>query len=156
MDAETLVRPVIEGAGLELVEVVFRKESGRRVLRVVVDREGGIDLDTISELSEKVSRRLDLEDFAPGPYALEVSSPGIERPLRRPREFRRRVGDRVRVRTRTSAESGGSTIEGELVFADDEAIVIASSGGERRVDYAEIASARPVADWAAELKGSSR
>ncbi len=85
MEAETLVRPVIEGAGLELVEVAFRRESGRRVLRVVVDRDGGVDLDTIADLSEKVSRRLDLEGFAPGPYALEVSSPGIERTLRTPR-----------------------------------------------------------------------
>ena len=153
MDAEALVRPVIEGAGLELVDVVFRRESGHRVLRVVVDREGGVDLDTISELSEKVSRRLDLEGFASGPYALEVSSPGIERPLRRPREFQRRVGDRLRVRTATG--SSGSTIEGELVSADDEAIVIAAPGGERRVPYVEIASARTVADWDAELKGST-
>ena len=94
MEAEALVRPVIEGSGLELVDVAFRRESGRRVLRVVVDREGGVDLDTIAELAEKVSRRLDLEGFAPGPYALEVSSPGIERPLKLPRDFARRVGER--------------------------------------------------------------
>jgi ribosome maturation factor RimP len=154
MDAEALVAPVVEASGLELVEVTFRREAGRKVLRVVVDREGGVDIDTISATAEQVSRRLDLEGFAPGPYALEVSSPGIERPLRRPVEFRRRVGDRVKVRTVTPIE-GARNHAGALVSADAEAIVIATDGGELRVPYEEIASARTVADWEAELKRSS-
>ena len=61
--AEALVRPVVEAAGLELVEVTFRREGGRRVLRLVVDRPGSVDLDTISKISERVSRRLDLEQI---------------------------------------------------------------------------------------------
>ncbi len=154
MDAEALVAPVVEASGLELVEVTFRREAGRKVLRVVVDREGGVDIDTISATAEQVSRRLDLEGFAPGPYALEVSSPGIERPLRRPVDFRRRVGDRVKVRTVSSIE-GARNHAGALVSADAEAIVIATDGGELRVPYEEIASARTVADWDAELKRSS-
>jgi len=154
MDAEALVAPVVEASGLELVEVTFRREAGRKVLRVVVDREGGVDIDTISATAEQVSRRLDLEGFAPGPYALEVSSPGIERPLRRPIDFRRRVGDRVKVRTVTPIE-GARKHAGALVSADAEAIVVATDGGELRVPYEEIASARTVADWDAELKRSS-
>ena len=154
MDAEALVAPVVEASGLELVEVTFRREAGRKVLRVVVDREGGVDIDTISATAEQVSRRLDLEGFAPGPYALEVSSPGIERSLRRPVDFRRRVGDRVKVRTVTPIE-GARNHAGALVSADAEAIVVATDGGELRVRYEEIASARTVADWDAELKRSS-
>ncbi|MFN8233597.1 MAG: ribosome maturation factor RimP [Actinomycetota bacterium] len=154
VEAETLVRPVIEGAGLDLVEVRFGREAGRRVLHVVVDRDGGVDLDSLAELSERISRRLDLEGFEPGPYALEVSSPGLERALRRPSEFARVVGRTVRLRVRGAA---GTTIhEGELLSADDEAIVVAASGGEQRVPYAEVASARTVVDWEAELKGSGR
>ena len=155
MEAETLIRPVIEGSGLELVDVAFRRESGRRVLRVVVDREGGVDVDTIAELAEKVSRRLDVEGFAPGPYALEVSSPGIERSLKLPRDFARRVGDNVRVKTTTPVE-GRTNITGELVSADDDGIMVAVGGGELRVRYADIASARTVVDWDAELKRSTR
>ena len=155
MEAETLIRPVIEGSGLELVDVAFRRESGRRVLRVVVDREGGVDVDTIAELAEKVSRRLDVEGFAPGPYALEVSSPGIERSLKLPRDFARRVGDNVKVKTTTPVE-GRTNITGELVSADDDGIVVAAAGGELRVRYADIASARTVVDWDAELKRSTR
>jgi ribosome maturation factor RimP len=150
VDAETLVRPVIEGAGLELVDVSFDRAGSRKILRIVVDREGGVDLDTISQLSEKVSRRLDLEGYEPGPYALEVSSPGLERPLRRPRDFRRAVGERVRVRI------GSEVLEGELTDAGDEEIRISVDGDERHVVLTEVASAKTVADWEAELKGSNR
>ena len=153
VDAEALVAPVVEAAGLELVEVTFNREGGRRVLRVVVDRDGGVDLDTISDTAQKVSRRLDLEGFTPGPYQLEVSSPGIERPLRRPTDFGRRVGDRVKIRT-TEQVAGARTHVGALVSADAEAIVVATDGGEVRVPYDQIASARTVADWDAELKRS--
>src|SRR2546423_7300140 len=104
MEVEAMIRPVVEGAGLELVEADFRREAGRRILRVTVERDperGPLDLDAISEVSERISRRLDLERFDPpgGPYTLEVNSPGVERPLRTARDFERHVGQRVRVRT---------------------------------------------------------
>jgi len=112
VDAETLVRPVVEGEGLELVDVSFGREAGRRLLRLTIDRAGGVDLDTISRVSEKVSRRLDLEGFEPGPYALEVTTPGLERPLRRPEDFRRAVFARTRSPTASSRASfSRSTID---------------------------------------------
>ena len=151
MDAEALVRPVIEGEGLDLVDVTFGRESGRRILRVTVDRDGGVDLDTISQISQKVSRRLDLEGFEPGPYALEVSTPGIERPLRRPQDFRRAVGERVQVKT----EDG--VLVGELRAAEDDAIRIAAAEGERLLSLEEVATAKTVVDWNDELrKGGDR
>ena len=152
MDAEALVGPVIEAAGLELVEVALARESGRRVLRVVVDHDGGVDVDTIAEVAETISRRLDLEGYDAGPYALEVSSPGIERTLKRPRDFERRVGATVKVKM----TQGGPSVEGALVSADDDGIVLATPTGERHIPYADIASARTVVDWDAELKGSAR
>jgi ribosome maturation factor RimP len=150
VDAETLVRPVVEGAGLQLVDVTFGGEGGRRVLRVTVDREGGVDLDAIAQISEKVSRRLDLEGFAPGPYALEVTTPGLERPLKRPQDFRRALGERVRVRT---AEG---VIEGELRETGDDEIRIDTPAGERPVRLGDVAKARTVVDWDEELKRSRR
>jgi ribosome maturation factor RimP len=146
-NVEDLVGPVLEAAGLELWELSFRKESGRMVLRVTVDRDGGIDLDAISEISERLSRRLDLEGFSEDrAYALEVTSPGLERALRTPRHFERSVGQTVKVKS--SAPIGGRRVhEGALVSADAEAIVIASDGGELRVPYADIASARTVFEW---------
>ena len=146
MDVEALVRPVVESSGLELWDVSFRGEGGRSILRVSVDRDPGVDLDTIAEVSERLSRRLDLEDFGPRGYTLEVSSPGLERPLRTPRHFERSVGRRVKVKT-TEPIDGSKVHEGALVSADAEAIVIASEGGELRVSYAGVASARTVFEW---------
>jgi len=153
MDVVELIRPVVESAGLELWEVTYRKEAGRMVLRVMVDRDGGIDLGTISETSERLSRRLDLEDFGPRGYALEVSSPGLERPLRTPRHFERSVGQQVKVRT-VEPIAGSRTHEGALVSADAEAIVIAAAGGELRVAYGDIASARTVFHWGPASEGA--
>jgi ribosome maturation factor RimP len=146
-EVEALVRPVVEAGGLEVWEVTFGREGGGRILRVTVDRQGGVDLDTISALSQRISRRLDLEGFGQdGPYDLEVGSPGLERRLREPRHFERSVGKLVKVKT-VEPVSGGRVHEGALVSADAEAIVIASEGGELRVPYDGIASARTVFDW---------
>ena len=146
VDVEALVRPVVEGAGLELWDVSYRHEAGRSVLRVAVTRPGGVDLDTISHTSEKLSRRLDLEDFGRDRYDLEVTSPGLERPLREPRHYRSSVGERVRVKTVEPVE-GSKVHRGALVSADAEAITIATDGGELRVPYANVASARTVFEW---------
>ncbi|SRR6266511_4362192 len=146
MDVEALVRPVVEASGLELVEAAFRREGRNRVLRVTVDREGGVDLDAISEASERISRRLDLEDFGPAHYTLEVSSPGVERPLRTAREFERHVGTKVRVRTTTLVE-GARTHTGTLMAADGEAITVATEEGEHRIPLAEVSSARTLFEW---------
>jgi ribosome maturation factor RimP len=147
MDAETLVRPVIEGAGLELVDVTFGREGGRRVLRLTVDRDGGVDLDTISTISEKVSRRLDVEGFEPGPYALEVTSPGVERPLRRPQDFRRAIGERIRAKT------AQGVAEGRLRSVEEAAVVLEIDGEERRLPLDAVSAAKTVVDWEAELRG---
>lgn len=142
-----LVRPVVEDAGLEVWEVTFDQEAGRRILRVKVDRDGGVDLDTIATISQRLSRRLDLEGFERDrPYELEVGSPGLERPLREPRHFERSVGQQVRVKT-VEPVDGSRVHEGALVSAGAEAIVIASEGGELRVPYDGIASARTVFAW---------
>jgi ribosome maturation factor RimP len=113
-----------------------------------------VDLDTISDVSERISRRLDLEGFAPGPYQLEVSSPGIERPLREPRHFARHVGERVTLKT-TEPLNGSRTHRGALVAADADAVVLSTDGGELRVRYADIRSARTVFDWDTEKNRST-
>jgi len=148
MDVEGLVRPVVEAAGLELVDTSFTRENGRRLLRVTVDRDSppGIDLDTIAEVSGRISRRLDLEDFGSGRYDLEVSSPGVERPLKRPRDFERRVGHRVKVRS-TEPVEGSRTHTGTLEAADADGIVVRTEAGDRRLRYDEVASARTVLEW---------
>jgi ribosome maturation factor RimP len=146
MDLEQMVAPAVEAAGLELVDVTFRREAGRRVLRVTVDRQGGVDLDTIAAASERVSRRLDVEGFDPGRYTLEVSSPGLERPLRRPEEFARRMGQKVRIKTGPPVD-GSRTHVGAVVAADEDSVTVATESGERTLPHDDITSARTVFEW---------
>ena len=156
MDLDGLVRPAVESAGLELVEVAFHRDQGRQVLRVTIDREGGVDLDTIAQISERVSRRLDLEGFEPGrAYALEVSSPGVERPLKAPHEFARRIGSRVKVKTARPIE-GSRVLHGTIVEAGPERVRVATDEGERSVPFGEITFAQTEVDWDQELGRSKK
>jgi ribosome maturation factor RimP len=153
VDVAALVRPVVEREGFEFVEASFAGGSGRRVLRVTVDRDGGVDLDALAEISERVSRRLDLEDLGPGAYRLEVSSPGIERALRTHRDYARAVGSLVQISTSAPVDDARSH-RGTLLAATDDDVTVEVDGAPRTIALAQVASARTVADWAAELKGS--
>jgi ribosome maturation factor RimP len=156
VEVEAMVRPVVEAAGLELVDAGIHRVGGRRILRVTVDRDGGVDLDTIGDVSGRIGRRLDLEGFDPGPYDLEVSSPGLERPLKEPADFERRVGERVKVRTREAID-GGRTHHGSIVSADERSVRIATDRGEREIRYQDMTSARTVFEWSAtERRGGKR
>lgn len=149
-DVERVVAPLLQAAGLELIDVELR--SGNVV--VTVDRDGGIDLDTLASASKAISESLDREGVGPaGRYELEVSSPGLERRLRRPDHFRRFVGQRIAVRTRPGVE-GDRRLEGEIVGADDHGVVVAAPGhpnGRRRLAYGDIERAHTVFDWRAAL-----
>jgi ribosome maturation factor RimP len=138
-----LVEPLLAEQGVEVIDVVH---SGA-ILRITVDRPGGIDTDALSTLSGVVSEALDRDDPIPGRYSLEVSSPGIERSLRTPEHYRRFVGHAVTVRTRPGAD-GERRLDGTLQAADDSGIVVALEGdGERRVPYEEIERARTRFVW---------
>ena len=116
-----LVEETVSPFGLELFD--FELRPG--VARVVVDRQGGIDLETIEDVSRAVSRLLDAHDpFPGGRYTLEVSSPGLERPLRTPAHFKRAVGEIVTVRTYAGTE-GERRVRGKLLEAGDEGMTIA-------------------------------
>lgn len=138
-----LVAPLLADQGFELVDI----ELTGGVLRVSVDRDGGIDLDAVGQASLLVSEAIDQAEadgpeLIPGRYTLEVSSPGLERPLRTPAHFRRFVGTTVHVRTNPGVE-GDRRIEGTLESADDDGIVVAG----RRVALGDIERARTVFVW---------
>jgi ribosome maturation factor RimP len=96
-----LAEPLALAAGLELVDVQYRPEGGRVVLRLLIDRsEGGVTLDQLTRMSRELSDLLDAHDAVPGRYQLECSSPGLNRPLLRQPHFERAVGQKIQVRTR--------------------------------------------------------
>jgi ribosome maturation factor RimP len=137
-----------------LYDVSFGGSGGTRILRVTVDHDGGLDVDTIASLSDKIARRLDLEGFGDGRYELEVSSPGIERPLKTPSHYARAVGARVQVKTASPVDDA-QVHEGVLLAADDVHIELDVDGTARAIPVARVASARTVVDWSAELKGTA-
>jgi ribosome maturation factor RimP len=138
-----LVEPVVSERGLE----VFDVELASPVLRVLVDRAGGVDLDTLSEVTRAVSALLDEHDPVPGRYTLEVSSPGVERPLRLPRHFEGAVGSAVAVKT-VPGYDGERRLDGTLAAADQAGVTLAlADGGEVRLSYDDIAKARTVFEW---------
>src|SRR5690348_11749158 len=97
-----LAAPLAHAQGMEIVDIELQHEGSRggRVLRLYLDTEGGPNIDDLSRVSRDLSERLDSDDVVPGAYTLEVSSPGINRPLKTPAHFARYVGKRIRVRTR--------------------------------------------------------
>jgi ribosome maturation factor RimP len=132
--------------GLEVVDVEVR--TGK--VKVVVDRSGGADIDSVAEAARAVSDLLDDHDPQPGQrYMLEVTTPGVERPLRSSHSFIRAVGETIVVRTVGGGE-GERRLQGVLVAADDEGFVLKSESsptGERRFSYEEIERARTVFEW---------
>jgi ribosome maturation factor RimP len=130
---ETLLHPVVEDMGYELVDLQLRSETGRWVLRLLVDRPGGITLDECARLSREVSPHLEVADLLPFRYVLEVSSPGIKRPLKRPAEFARFAGERVEVFT-TEPIEGRKTFRGTNRGLDEEGnLLLDAEPGDRRV-----------------------
>ncbi len=110
---ENLARPLIEPMGYELVDVEFVKEGGRRFLRLYIDKQGGVTLDDCTAVSRAVETRLDEVDPIAEPYYLEVSSPGIERPLKRATDFTRFAGHMVKISTYAPID-GVKSFVGEL------------------------------------------
>lgn len=136
-----LLNPVVEGAGLDLEDVAVSPAGRRSVVRVVVDRDGGVPLDDIADVSRVVSEALDELDAAePGAlgtsYVLEVSSPGVDRPLTAPRHWRRNTGRLVRATLRE-----GRQVTGRVTSADggeDGVVVLDVDGADQALPYAEL------------------
>src|SRR4051812_48974496 len=137
------VTPLLDDLGLEIYDI----EHAGGVLRISVDKPGGVDLDAIALATRVVSRQLDHDDPIPGRYTLEVTSPGIERPLRTPEHFGRAVGQIVNLRTHPEVE-GDRRARGELLMTDATGITMRTEDGtERSIRYEHIERARTVFEW---------
>jgi ribosome maturation factor RimP len=147
-----IVLPLLDDRHLDLYDV----EMQGPVLRVVIDSPpgsaAGLDLDALADASRAVSRALDEADPITGRYTLEVTSPGLERTLRRPEHFERAVGETVKIRT-AAGIGDERRVEGQLVSADDAGIVVRAMAGDdgtaadRRLAYDDIERARTVFEW---------
>jgi ribosome maturation factor RimP len=139
-----LAEPLAAAAGIDLVDVEVTGQRGRRVVRLVADADDGLDIDRIAQLSRAVGEAID--DVVTGAYTLEVTSPGTDRPLRRPRDFARNVGREVRVQRTAEADIPGEVV-GVVVDVTDTAVVLEIGEERVAIDHADIDHGKVVLPW---------
>ena len=138
---EELVSPVLANLGYELVDRELAVEGGRRILRIYIDRPGGVTVDDCSTASHAVEDLIEIEELISEKYVLEISSPGINRPLRKREDFERYAGSIVKLKTRNPIE-GRSNFKGELVGLSGDDVVVTIDGKNYNVPIAELGKAR--------------
>ncbi len=137
-----LVTPILERRGLDLYDI----DQPGGSLRVMVDRPGGVGVDELAEVSRELSARLDESEPVAGSYTLEVSSPGLERPLRTRSHFEGAIGDRVKLKLYPGGE-GDRRIDGTLSELDGETVTVITTDGVRSAELSRIAKAHTVFEW---------
>ena len=145
-EIEALLEPAFERLGFELVDLEYQPGGGQSVLRVFIDGPNGITLDDCAAVSHQVSGILDVEDPIPGEYNLEISSPGVDRPLRRPAHFEKYAGEQVKIRM-AKGFAGRRRLKGQLVGLEDNEVIVAVDEKTHRLPLGSIESARLVPDF---------
>jgi ribosome maturation factor RimP len=141
-----IAEPILSEEGMELLEVEYRRESRGWILRLYIDKEGGVTLDDCTRISREVGRSLDVEDFIPNAYTLEVSSPGLTRSLKNAKDFLRYRNRLVNVRTFTPVENRRQ-FRGRLLGISEKGIEIESDGKISQIPLSNVAKANLEVEW---------
>lgn len=150
---QELADRVATGHGVEVLELGLRGQGRGRVLSVVIDAEEPVEADVVELVSKDLSRALDQDDPVAGSYTLEVSTPGLSRPLQTRRDFRRQRGHQVSIvrggSTGTTPEgtTGETPVQGVVVDADDEAVTLEVDGSQVRIPLSEVVQGKVVLPW---------
>ena len=144
---QELADRVAGGHGVEVLELKLRGQGRGRVLSVVLDAEEPVEADVVELVSKELSRALDEADPVAGRYTLEVSTPGLSRPLHTRRDFRRQRGHEVSIVRAGDPAPATSPVQGTVVDADDEAVVLEVDGAQVRVPLSEVVHGKVVLPW---------
>jgi ribosome maturation factor RimP len=137
-----IIQPVIENMGMDLEDTELMKMGRKVLLKVFIDKEGGVSLHDCEQVSREIEAQLDVEDPIPYSYTLEVSSPGLDRPLKKPRDFKRFCGKKARVITTTPIDKQTFFI-GEIIAADENEIkLLLPKEKEVTLRYSDISRAK--------------
>ncbi|WP_428023649.1 ribosome maturation factor RimP [Arcobacter sp.] len=142
MTLEESIEMTVKGCGVELYDIITTKENDRDIFRIYITSKDGISLDKCAEVSRLISPILDIDEPMYGKYNLEVSSPGIERKLKKPRHFMASIGEKVKVK-----DFEKNVLSGELIFADENEIKINTEHGDEIITYDEVSSASTYFEW---------
>lgn len=132
-----LIEPLAENSGLELVEIGVKQANRKKILEIIIDKDGGISLDDCSALSQQISMVLDVEDIIPFPYDLEVGSPGIFRVLKSEKEISKNIDARVKVEFKAPVK-GRKRFIGQLKMLDNQMISIVNDQKEISINLEQI------------------
>lgn len=146
-EVRDLAEAVARRHSVTLWDVEVGGRPGRMIVRIFVDKEGGVDLDEVALVSEEISRGLDLRDPIPGRYTLEVSSPGLERSLRSAQHFEMSMGRRAVVKTTEMLHGDSHRVEGVIEAVTEGRVVLATEDGRVEIPMGGIKSARTVFEW---------
>jgi ribosome maturation factor RimP len=135
-----VVEPLIVDEGYELIDLEFKNEERGWRLRVFIDKEGGVTLDDCARLSREMGNLLDVEDILPMSYNLEVSSPGLNRPLRKKEHFQSMIGEKIKVKTKLPIENQRN-FKAELLKVSDDFILIRNEVKEVEIGFDNIEKA---------------
>jgi ribosome maturation factor RimP len=135
-----MVDPILLNEGMELVDIEYRRESKGWILRLYLDKEGGVTLDDCTRVSQEVERSLDVEDFIQTPYTLEVSSPGLTRPLKTEKDFMKYCYRLIKVKTVDPIENRRQ-FKGRLLGVSENRIEIEVDGGVFQIPLSNVAKA---------------
>ena len=135
-----VVEPVVTGLGYEFVGAEFGQAENGQTLRIYIDLPDGIDVDDCAKVSRQVDAALDVDDVVPGAYLLEVSSPGVDRPLFDERQFAAQVGEEVRVRL-VGGIGGRRNYKGRLVAVENGAATVEVDGADHALPLADVEQA---------------
>jgi ribosome maturation factor RimP len=132
-----LIEPLAENSGLELIEIGVKQANRKKILEIIIDKDGGISLDDCSALSQQISMVLDVEDIIPFPYDLEVGSPGIFRVLKSEKEISKNIDARVKVEFKAPVK-GRKRFIGQLKMIDNQMVSIINDQKEISINLEQI------------------
>jgi len=142
MRVETEVKKIVESHGVQLYDIEVANENGCIIYRVYIIKNGGVDLDLCAEISKDLSPMLDVYPPVSGKYYLEVSSPGIERTLKKPEHFEKSVGEKVYLKL-----NSGTKVKGKLLGFEDNEVILETSKGKEYFPLNEVCKANTYFEW---------
>ena len=143
---DSLLRKIIEDLGYELYDVVYEKEAKDYYLRIFIDKDGGVDLNDCETVNNAINDILDEADYIKDQYFLEVSSPGLERVLRKKEHFLKQIGNEIMVKLYSPIDKK-KEFSGILTYYNDEDLGLDIQGNEVKIDLKNIALAKTIFNW---------
>jgi ribosome maturation factor RimP len=143
---QSMIAPIVESEGAFLVDISLRKERGKKLVQVFVDTDSGIQIETCARISRELSREFDAQMLFEGEYLLEVSSPGLERPLKLLRQYPKNIGRQFHVRYRST--DAVETLRALLKAVDGERIVFEDEKGDKYdIGFSDIIESKEELPW---------